>query len=164
MFVRLLSFIVESWLLFVYVAFAEKRNKKEYSHGLIRILSFAEDKNKIVSAIYKIREYDKPLHDDLLRVIKRVVLVESRGSDVLLAKGTILISETDQSHLATETHLAGWLLYYYVLLRSVRKTGLLRWTSDRHLEAKEEGERLRKDFLAGTPPRNRKKKGSRINR
>jgi hypothetical protein len=150
MLLEVFSYLAESWLLFAYKAVAEKRNKKEYSYGLLKITCALGDYNRVIAAIQEIKEFDPQLSDDFLKTVKRIVFVETRGSDVLLAKGTILISENDQSHLASKVHLAGWLLYYYALLSSVKKIGLLFWSGQKYVEAKEEGTKLRNSFLSGS--------------
>ena len=148
MVLNILSFIAESWLLFAYKAVAEKRNRKEYSYGLVKITCSTGDQNKFISAIREIKEFDPKLHDNFLKTVKRIIIVDSKGSNILYAKGTILISASDQSHLATKTHLAGWLLYYYTLLQSVREARLIFWTKEKYRVANENGKQLRNDFLS----------------
>lgn len=118
---------------------------------MMNIVCFAGDIDLVVSAVREIRDYDKALHDDFVKVVKRIVFIESPESIVLLTKRAVLIAEDDQSHLSSKIHLAGWLLYYYVLVRNSKTAGWFRWNRVRYFDAKEEGRRLRDRFSAGLP-------------
>jgi len=152
MIIEIFSHFAESWLLFAQKAVAEKRMKQEYDYGLLKVTGSLGEYNKVVAALEEIKAYDASLFDSIIKTVKRIIFVGSKGSDVFLSKRTILISENDQSHMASPIHLAGWLLYYYALLYSVKEIGLLRWSGTRYFKAKEEGKRLRENFLTGASP------------
>ena len=119
----------------------------------LQLLSKAKSKSLVEDSLLKIKEFDSDMFDQMSDTINMIIFLERGDSGIIPGKGIILISEKDQSHLSTSIHLAGWLLYYFELIRGVKQVGLANWYKNKNPEIKDRAGELRKNFIAGAPPR-----------
>lgn len=134
----------------VWKVHAERCGASRYSISRIRVVCKITSHKLVEEAFSNIEGFDAALLDNLHGIIKTIIFIEKGESGIIPGKRTVLISEKDQSHTSTATHLAGWILYYSELLRGVENVGLASWIrGEGHISAEQKAKQLRQSFLFG---------------